>query len=408
MKDRFDVLVAGGGMVGLAAASLLIGSEHGHRLRVRVVDAGERPRFEGGDVALRVSALSEGSAAALAAQGAWRRVESARACPFREMRVWDASSGAYGADALHFDAAEFGLPALGYIVENVLLQDALLWTLEASGVRVEFGRKIRDLTARPDECAHTVLFEDGGSVAADLVVAADGADSPLRRLAGIPVTAWRYPQAAFVTHLTSEIPHGHCAWQRFLADGPLALLPLGDGRVSVVWSTLPGNVEEAMTASDDALGERLTEASDGVLGRLGVAAARSSFPLKAQYASTYVKSGLALIGDAAHSIHPLAGQGGNLGVADAEVLARVVSEAVGAGEHPGDRPVLRRYERTRKGANQAMLYFVDGLNRLFSTPSPGLARLRSLGIRLFNHSGPLRRRAVAVALGVSPGAIDGE
>lgn len=414
MKDSFDVLIAGAGMVGLAAAALLAGCDHAHRLRIRVVDAGSRPRFDPAeDVALRVSAISDGSAALLAGSGAWKRIESHRVCPFGEMRVWDAACDARGPEALHFDAAEFAVPALGYIAENVLVQDALLHVLEAAGVAVEFGRTIRDLAPAADN-RRTVVFDDGDATGADLVVAADGADSPLRRLARIPVTSWRYPQAALVTHLETGIPHGHCAWQRFLPDGPLALLPLADGRVSLVWSTTPANIEQALADSDTALGVRLTEASDQVLGRLAVSAPRASFRLRAQFASSYVKPGFVLVGDAAHSIHPLAGQGANLGLADAAALARVVSAAIAAGEHPADHPVLRRYERERKGANQTMLYFVDGLNRLFSTASPALTALRSTGIRLFNRSGPLRRRAVAVALGVGmdvdtgAGAIGGE
>ena len=400
MKERFDLLIAGGGVVGLTAAALLARSDQAHRLAIRVVEAGQRPRFSiDDDVGLRVSALSAGSAEVLARAGAWPRIEAERTCPFREMRVWDASGSARGPDALHFDAAEFAVPSLGHIVENALVQDALLASLEKSGVQVDFGRPLAD--CRSQGGRPTVVFGDGDAVSAELVIGADGADSPLRRLTRIPVTSWRYPQSAFVTHLAPEVSHAHCAWQRFLPDGPLALLPLADGRVSVVWSTLPANAEGAMAASDAALGERLTEASDRVLGRLTVAASRASFRLKAQYAAHYVRPGLALIGDAAHSIHPLAGQGANLGIADAAILARAVTDAVAAGEYPGDWPVLRRYERARKGANQTMLYFVDGLNRLFSSASPALTTLRSAGIRLFNHSGPVRRRAVAVALGVS-------
>jgi 2-octaprenylphenol hydroxylase len=406
VKERFDLLIAGGGVAGLSAAALLAGSAHAHRLRLRVVDAGRRPAFEiDDDVALRVSAVSAGSASVLAAAGAWGHVTAQRACPFREMRVWDAAGSARGPDALHFDAAEFALPALGHIVENVLLQNALLASLEKNGVQVEFGRSIVDLSspaASPSGDGRlTAKFDDGEADSVDLVIGADGADSPVRRLAGIPVTSWRYPQSALVTHLAAEASHGNCAWQRFLPDGPLALLPLGDGRVSVVWSTLPTIAEAAMVASDAALGANLSEASDHVLGRLTVAGPRASFRLKAQHAAHYVRPGLALIGDAAHSIHPLAGQGANLGIADAAALARVVSDCIAAGEHPGDWSVLRRYERARKGANQTMLYFVDGLNRLFSSASPALTTLRSAGIRLFNHSGPVRRRAVAVALGVN-------
>lgn len=406
MKERFDILIVGGGVVGLTAAALLATCDQAHRLHLRVVDAGQRPQFSmDDDVELRVSAVSAGSAEVLATAGAWPRIQAARACPFREMRVWDAAGSARGPDALHFDAAEFAVPALGHIVENTLVKEALLGSLEKSGVQVEFGRSIVDLVdlaeTEPQDGRSRVVFEDGGSASAELVIGADGANSPLRRLARIPVTSWRYPQSAFVTHLAPEVPHADCAWQRFLPEGPLALLPLADGRASLVWSTLPANAEAAMAASDAALGERLTDASDRVLGRLTVAAPRAAFRLKAQYAAHYVMPGLALIGDAAHSIHPLAGQGANLGVADAAVLARAVSEAVAAGEHPGDWPVLRRYERARKGANQTMLYFVDGLNRLFSSASPAVTTLRSAGIRLFNHSGPVRRRAVAVALGVT-------
>jgi 2-octaprenylphenol hydroxylase len=152
--------------------------------------------------------------------------------------------------------------------------------------------------------------------------------------------------------------------------------------------------------SDVQLGERLTDATDRVLGSLTPAGPRGSFPLQAQHATRYVKPGMALIGDAAHSIHPLAGQGANLGIADAAVLAAIVAEALAAGEHPGDLPVLRRYERGRKGANLVMLGFVDGLNRLFSSRSAPVAALRNAGMMLFNRSGPVRRRAVEVALGV--------
>jgi 2-octaprenylphenol hydroxylase len=155
-----------------------------------------------------------------------------------------------------------------------------------------------------------------------------------------------------------------------------------------------------MEASDAALGRQVTDASDGILGALTAGGPRASFPLRSRYASAYVKPGVALIGDAAHSIHPLAGQGANLGIADAAQLSRVVCAAVAGGDNPGDWPVLRRYERTRKGANQSMLYFVDGLNGLFSSPTRPVAALRSAGMRLFNRSGPLRRRVVATALGV--------
>ena len=170
--------------------------------------------------------------------------------------------------------------------------------------------------------------------------------------------------------------------------------------MSVVWSTTPDKANAALEADDAATGDLLTEASDGVLGKLTVAGPRGAFPLRARHASNYVLPNLALIGDAAHAIHPLAGQGANLGLQDAAELSRQVIDALSAGLHPGDRPVLRRYERARKGANATMLHFMTGLNRLFATDSRIITELRTAGMRLFNRSGPIRNRAVRVALGV--------
>ncbi|MEX2125536.1 MAG: UbiH/UbiF/VisC/COQ6 family ubiquinone biosynthesis hydroxylase [Woeseia sp.] len=403
MNRTFDILIAGAGIAGLTAAALLARSGQGDRFNICVIDAGTRPRFDtDNDVALRVSAIAAGSSRLYSKLGAWDRVAAARASPFREMRVWDASRSLDGPEALHFDAAEFALPELGFIVENVLLQDALLQVLDAAGVALRFETQIEALQVASRggvdvECA------DGEMLHADLVIGADGASSSIRQQAKIALTSWRYPQSAFVMHLRPEREHRECAWQRFLPTGPLALLPLQDGRVSVVWSTTPELAEEACAATDAELGAMLTEASGRALGQLNAAGSRGTFPLKAQYAVRYVTPGTALIGDAAHSIHPLAGQGANLGIADAAVLARVIGDAVAAGEHPGDLPVLRRYERARKGANKTMLYFVDTLNRLFSSPSSGASAMRGAGMRMFNLSGPVRKRAVAVALGLQHG-----
>jgi 2-polyprenylphenol 6-hydroxylase len=398
VKRPFDIVIAGGGTVGLTAAALLANSGQRDRLNIRVIDAGERPRFDpAAALSLRVSAIASGSARLYAALGVWDKVLSARACPFRGMRVWDAERDADGPATLSFDAAEFGVPELGFIVENALLQDALLRVLDASDVELSFGTPIRSLAAAGDRC--DVLFEDGTAARPELLIGADGASSLVRRQAGIGSLVRRYGQAAFVTHLRPERAHSHIAWQRFLPDGPLALLPLSDGRVSIVWSTTPEEAEEAKAMPDDALCARLSEASAQVLGALAPDGPRGSFPLTAQHASRYVTPGMALIGDAAHSIHPLAGQGANLGVADAAALAKAVCGALAAGEHPGDLPALRRYERSRRGANVAMLNFVDGLNRLFASRSPSIGALRNAGMALFNASGPLRKRVVEAALG---------
>jgi len=298
------------------------------------------------------------------------------------MRVWDENDVPESSAALSFSASEFAVSQLGFIVENVLVQHELLRVLDESGVQLKFDTRIESLPK------------------ADLVVGADGARSFVRELVGIKTIRWPYQQTAVVTHLTTEIPHSATAWQRFLRSGPLGMLPLVDGRISVVWSTTPEQAQQALDASDDELGQMLTEASDAALGRLKVAGPKGAFPLCAQHAEEYVLPGLALIGDAAHAIHPLAGQGANLGLQDASELAQTITSAVDAGLHPADRPVLRCYERARKGDNLTMLHFMTGLNRLFTTDSTVLGEIRTAGMRLFNRSGPVRKRAVKVALGV--------
>ena len=388
-------------MVGLALAALLAKSRHVAQLRLTVVDAAERPSYSADDdVGLRVSAISPGTEALFQSLSVWDAVRQARISPFRGMRVWDAAGHADAGDALRFDAADYGVAALGHIIENQLIRDALIAGLESTSVDLRFGSPIEAVSRTASEDRLEVTFVDGERRAPDLVVAADGAASRVRGWAGIPVRAWQYPQAAFVTHVRPEKPHRQVAWQRFLRDGPLALLPLADGRASVVWSTTPERVEQASLADDDQLADMLSSASDFVLGRLNVDGPRGSFPLKAQHAVRYVEPGIALIGDAAHSVHPLAGQGANLGFADAQSLAGAIERALAQSELPGDLPTLRQYERERRGANAAMLHFIDSINRLFLADKGMLAGLRRRGMALFNRSGPLQRKAVEVALGV--------
>ena len=398
MKDTFDIVIAGGGVTGLTAAALLARCSAGERFRLTLLDAGPRPAYSSDDpVGLRVSAISTGSAELLQSVGAWDRVLRVRACPYHHMRVWDEDDTEDSPSALSFDAAEFAVPQLGFIVENSLLQAALLDVLETHDVELRFLDPIRSLQRKGRQFE---LRTENDALRADLVVAADGARSFVRSCVGIESAAWPYEQEAFVTHLQPEQPHRQTAWQRFLRDGPLGMLPLEDGRISVVWSTTPERAAAARTATDAELGEMLTEASGFVLGELEVAGPRAAFPLIARHAAHYVVPGVALIGDAAHAIHPLAGQGANLGLQDAAELAKVLADAAERGLNPADRPVLRVYERSRKGANATMLHLMTGLNRLFQSDSAILGELRSAGMRIFNRSGPIRERAVKVALGV--------
>ncbi len=383
MSSPFDITVVGAGMTGLAFAALLAKGGAGKRVSIRVVDAGPRPHAaDEDDISLRVSAVANGSAELLSSVGSWQKLPIERVSPYDGMRVWDENDAADSGTALHFDAAEFAVPQLGYIVENIRIRQALLEVLDETDVDLCFESPIEDLPP------------------ADLVVGADGARSRVRDLAGIAANQWPYDQTAFVTHLQPQQDHGGVAWQRFLRSGPIGMLPLADGRISIVWSTDPDDAGEALDLPDAELGRRLTEVSDYVLGDLTVAGPRGAFPLSARHAEKYVDRGVALIGDAAHAIHPLAGQGANLGLQDASKLAQTLEAAIMDGLHPGDRPVLRRYERARKGANLTMLHFMTGLNRLFATDSGLVGEIRSAGMRLFNRSGPIRERAVKVALGV--------
>ena len=382
MSRTCDVLVVGAGVTGLTAAALLAQSRSAGKLQITVVDAAPRPVHDpAADVALRVSAIAEGSVQLLERIGAWQQVLETRVSPYESMRVWDESVEPDSHGALQFDAAEFAVPQLGFIVENVLIQHALLAVLDKLDVELRFNTRLERFDA-------------------DLVIGADGARSFVREHFGITAREFPYGQTAVVTHVQPERPHQKTALQRFTQQGPLGMLPLADGRISVVWSIADQLADEARDATDEDLGAMLTAASDYVLGTLDVAGPRGAFPLCARHASQYVMPGLALIGDAAHAVHPLAGQGANLGLQDAAMLADVVDTALDAGEFPGDMRVLRRYERGRKGENATMLHFMTGLNRLFATDSALVRELRVHGMRLFNRSGPIRSHAVKVALGV--------
>ncbi len=400
MNRRTQVVVAGGGIVGLAAANLLARIE---ALDVILVDAGDEAGFRIEDeVSLRVSAVSPGSVGLLTDIGAWPRIIAQRVCPYRDMKVWDAAGNVDGPETLSFEAAEFALPQLGFIVENVLLRWALQEQLKTTAVCMHFNTRIEAIRQAGSRYAVELSSASGSArtLNPDLLIGADGAKSVVRSSANLPVRSWPHKQKAFVTNLQPEYSHRFTAWQRFASDGPIGLLPLHDGRLSTVWSTTPEKADAALAMSDEELGVQLTAMTDGVLGQLRPLGSRGAFPLHSQHAQRYATPGLVLVGDAAHAIHPLAGQGVNLGLADVATLTGIISSELDRGENIGDLPILRKYERARMGANQIMLSFVDGLNRLFTSDSVSLARLRGVGMHAFNKSGPIRTRAVRVALGI--------
>lgn len=393
MKLDTDIAIVGGGVVGAALACALKDSG----LSITLLDAqSPAPYDPKAEVDLRVFALSRSSRRIFEALGAWEAVAAARISPYREMQVWDAG----GKGSIHFDSAELGEPELGYIAENSLLQHAL-WARLQGHPRVTLLAPARpEALALEDEGA-TLSLDRGRRLKARLVVAADGAASATRALAGIEVESESYGQRAVVAHVRTEEPHRETAWQRFLATGPVAFLPLKDGRVSVVWSADEAEAERILKLDDAGFCAALTEATEARLGKVLSSTRRAAFPLQRLHARDYVRGRFALVGDAAHAVHPLAGQGVNLGLLDAAALAEVILDAERKGRDIGDLGVLRRYERWRKGDNLAMIFALDGFKRLFSNDVAALMTLRNAGLRAVDRFTPLKHAFVRRAMGLS-------
>lgn len=398
MRPDFDVVVVGGAMAGAGTAALLAATLATERLRIALVEPRPAtPPAADAPLDLRVSALSRSSQRLLERTGAWPAV-AVRAAAYQRMVIWEERQDPAGPDALVFDAAELGEPDLGHIGENRSIQAALTTQAEALGV-VLLRAELATLEATRD--AVRVALGDGREFRAGLVVGADGAESAVRRLAGIDTRGWDYGQRAVVAHLASEKPHGATACQRFLDTGPLALLPLADGRSSLVWSTLPEQADELTRCPEEEFAQRVTAASAGVLGRLVPTTARVSFPLRLLHAQRYAADRIALVGDAAHAVHPLAGQGINLAFLDAAALVDVVGDAIEAGDDPGELRVLRRYERWRKAEVLPAIAMLDGLKRLFFGGNPLQSRLRQGALGLAQSSVTAKRLFMQRALGVA-------
>ena len=342
---------------------------------------------------LRVSAITRASQQLLQNLGAWQAMLDERATPYQQMHVWDRA----GFGEIHFDAADLAEPDLGHIVENRVIVRALWELLEGSGAQVLVPVRLAALDL--SDGGAVLTLDDGRTLNAGLVVGADGARSQVRELAGIASRGQAYDQHAVVATVNAELGNRSTAWQRFMRDGPLALLPLQQDLFSIVWSTTPNEAERLCALPEDEFNTLLTEASESRLGRLTLQGARAAFPLRLQHAERYVLPGLALVGDAAHVIHPLAGQGVNLGFLDAGSLVDALVSGRESGRAPGSLATLRRYERTRKGHNTATQLAMDGFKHLFSNDSSVLSLARNLGLGAAGRLTPLRRLFERIALG---------
>lgn len=400
MRPDFNIVVIGGGMVGAATAALLAATPGLQQASIALVEdrPPTRPPEDGIDI--RVSALSRASERILRAVGAWSELPQDKLCAYEDMVVWDAASGRAERDRLHFSAGETSEPNLGYIVENRRVQWAL-YGAPALRQRVSLQRAQLaevDLTEMPQ-----ITLSDGRRLQAGLIVAADGAASKTRELAQLPIVEKQYPQSAFVTHVRTEQPHARTAYQRFLPNGPIALLPLPDGQSSIVWTTTPEHARSLCEMPVEQCNAEITAACDRVIGSVEVTADRAQFPLKLAHARAYCRRGLVLVGDAAHAVHPLAGQGVNLGFLDAAALAQVLGESVQSHglDCIGDLAALRRYERWRKSENTIALSLIDGLNALFSNENNVLGWARRSGFSLVNRSSVAKRTLIQRAMGIA-------
>ncbi len=388
---EFDVAVVGGGLVGLSLAALL--GRAG--IQVALLEANEPVRdWPEDSIDLRVYAITRASQRLFSEVGAWQAMHR-RAGPFRDMRVWDAG----GSGDIHFDSAEVGESCLGHILEGRVIEAALLASIaDLPCVHRYCPALVKSFADCGDR--QCIELEDGTGLAARLLVGADGRNSRVRDYARIHAQVSDYGQQALVAVVATERPHAETAWQRFLPTGPLAFLPLFDGRCSIVWSATSAEAQRLLQLDDVAFCEALGEAFGFRLGKVLECGERALFPLLRQSAQHYVRPRIALVGDAAHVIHPLAGQGVNLGLKDARQLADTLLAARTLGRDIGALGVLRRYERARKGDNLLMMNVMDGFKQLFGTSAAPLRWARNAGLNLVDAVPALKNQIMRSAMGL--------
>ena len=409
-RGDLDAIIVGAGAIGSALALAL--ARDG--FEVALVEAREPKTWRAeDDIDLRVVALAPDARDLLGDLDAWISIAASRIGPYRHMRVWDASAPG----ELAFDAADHGDAALGWIVENKLVQHAL-WqsctaaivpdrgsqkaaihgrTLHKSMLRVFCPHEIIELDNEAEVV--TATLADGTRLRAKVLIAAEGADSSLRKKLGIGFAGRDYGQRAVVAHVATERSHEGTAWQRFQPGGPLAFLPLADGRCSIVWSLPDGEAARILALDDAAFRAELGCAFDLRLGAITATTPRAAFPLRLRLAEKYVAGRCVLAGDAAHVVHPLAGQGMNLGFRDVTCLRRVLHAARERGSDIGAAHVLRRYERERRSESVLAARSFDAIERVFGSDAMPVAALRGAALSVVGGVAPLKQFFAAMATG---------
>ncbi|NLS12854.1 FAD-dependent 2-octaprenylphenol hydroxylase [Vibrio sp. SM6] len=392
MMQSVDVAIVGGGMVGLALAAALKESE----LRIAIIESHTVDSALGEIPDIRVSALNRASETLLRRLGAWPGIEARRAAPFMAMDVWERDSFAH----IDFDALSLNQPNLGHIVENRVIQLALLDLVsQQENVTLFMPQRCQSLAIGEREA--WLSLDNGQVVTAKLVVGADGANSWVRQTQSIPLTHWDYGHHALVATVQTQMAHQQVARQTFTPDGPLAFLPLSDAnQCSIVWSIDPTDAHALLTMPDVAFNKALSAAFDMRLGLCEVVSERQTVPLKMRYARDFVRERVALVGDAAHTIHPLAGQGVNLGLMDAASLAQEVIALWNAGHDIGSQRHLRGYERWRKAEAMKLIASMQAFRDLFDGDNPVKKLARGLGMTFSNVVPGLKEEAMRHALGL--------
>ena len=387
----FDAIIVGGGIVGATVACAL--GQAG--VQVALIEAREPVPPGDQQPDPRVFAITRASERVFRSLGVWDVIHRRGAFAFTDMEVWDAA----GDGVTHFDCADLGEPCLGHIVEPRFIQTAL-WQQLASidAVSLYCPARFEAISILDDRVE--VTLDDDQLLTAELVIAADGARSPVRNILGMETQRHDYRQSSLVALVKTAEPHQDTAWQRFLPGGPLAFLPMDGGWSSIVWTMPSDHVERLLTADKDVFHEELATAFGHRLGDIIDSGVREAWPLQRMHAEHYVDARVALVGDAAHAIHPLAGQGVNLGLLDAAALAEVIVDARQRGKDSGRLPVLRRYERWRRGDNLLMMKAMDGINRIFSKAGSPLGPARNLGLSLVNRSSTAKRLFMGHAMGL--------
>jgi 2-octaprenylphenol hydroxylase len=425
-SNEFDVIIVGGGMVGLTMTLLLAHKfSEDEKFKIALIDG----QADAGNVKSakdvadaknqttkqstakttvnsftpRVSALTHASQKLMDSLGLWQEQIAQSACPYENMYVWDAE----GTGNINFSALDIHQEALGHIVENSVIVNALQEALAQHANITSFTGK--QVASYQNQGEQQVLRLAGGTeLQAKLIIAADGANSLIRQEANFEVRAWSYEHQAVVTTVRTDKPHNFTASQCFSKSGPLAFLPLLDNNSdsekqffsSIVWSCEPEKAQKLLEMKQTDFHHALQEAFENRLGKIKASSKRLSFPLWQRHATDYVKPGLALIGDAAHTVHPLAGQGVNMGLLDAECLSEVLSQARKKGEDYSSEQVLSRYQRQRKGHNLGMMALMETFKRGFASDDLMLRWMRNVGLDIVDKAKPIKHQLIKKAMGL--------